>query len=90
MAAHLDQLARYVVGWDATEIKHFTDAMYNDFAARRGAMEYYSAISGVEQALWDVAGKRLGVPVHQPHRRLPPRWKRRVPSPSTSNGTRIH
>lgn len=65
VAAHLDQLSRYVVGWDATQIKHFTDAMYNDFAARRGAMDYYSAISGIEQALWDVAGKRLGVPVHE-------------------------
>ncbi len=65
VAAHLDQLSRYVVGWDATQIKHFTDAMYNDFAARRGAMDYYSAISGIEQALWDIAGKRLGVPVYE-------------------------
>ncbi len=65
VVAHLDQLARYVVGWDATQIKQFTDAMYNDFAARRGAMDYYSAISGIEQALWDIAGKRLGVPVYE-------------------------
>ena len=66
IVAHLDQMERYVVGWDATQIKQFTDAMYNDFAARRGAMDYYSAISGIEQALWDIAGKRLGAPVHEP------------------------
>ena len=26
-------------------------------------MDFYSAVSGIEQALWDIAGKRLGVPV---------------------------
>ena len=65
VAAHLDQLERYVVGWDARQIKQFTDAAYNDFAARRGAMDYYSAISGLEQAMWDLAGKRAGMPVHE-------------------------
>jgi galactonate dehydratase len=28
-------------------------------------MDYYSAISGIEQALWDLAGKRHGVPVSE-------------------------
>ena len=27
-------------------------------------MELYSAVSGIEQALWDIAGKRFGVPVY--------------------------
>lgn len=65
VVAHLDQLSRYVVGRDPSQIKHFTDVMYNDFAARRGAMDYYSAISGIEQAMWDLQGQRLGVPVHE-------------------------
>jgi galactonate dehydratase len=65
VAAHLDQLERYVVGRDPSQIKHFTDVMYNDFAARRGAMDYYSAISGIEQAMWDLQGQRLGAPVHE-------------------------
>ncbi len=63
--AHLKQLERYVLGWDARQIKPFTDAVYNDFAARRGAMDLYSAVSGVEQALWDLAGKRAGIPVSE-------------------------
>ncbi|MEZ4503041.1 MAG: mandelate racemase/muconate lactonizing enzyme family protein [Dehalococcoidia bacterium] len=65
IVAHLDQLKRYVEGWDARHIKHFTDTAFSDFAARRGAMDYYSAISGIEQAMWDLAGKRLGAPVHE-------------------------
>ena len=31
---------------------------YHDFAAKRGAMDFWSAVSGLEQALWDIAGKR--------------------------------
>ena len=65
IVAHLDQLDRYVVGRDPRQIKQLTDAAYNDFSARRGAMDYYSAISGIEQALWDLAGKRHGVPVNE-------------------------
>ena len=64
IAAHLEQLKRYVLGRDPSQIKHFTEMAYNDFAARRGALDYYSAVSGIEQALWDLAGKRLGAPVH--------------------------
>ena len=64
IAAHVDQMKRYVIGRDSRHIKHFTDVMFNDFAARRGAMDYYAAVSGIEQALWDIAGKRAGQPVH--------------------------
>ena len=28
-------------------------------------MEFYCALSGIEQALWDIIGKKLGVPVYQ-------------------------
>jgi galactonate dehydratase len=65
IAAHIDHLRRYLVGWDARFIRQFTSGAFNDFAARRGAMDYYSAISGIEQALWDLAGKRHGVPVSE-------------------------
>jgi galactonate dehydratase len=63
IAAHVGQLARYLVGRDAGHIRHFTHWAYHDFAAKRGAMDFWSAVSGIEQALWDLAGKRLGVPV---------------------------
>ena len=60
--AHVKQLGRYPLGRDASHIRHFTHWAYHDFAAKRGAMDFWSAVSGLEQALWDLAGKRLGVP----------------------------
>src|ERR1051326_6469658 len=51
---------------DASIVAHnrpFTPWAYHDFAAKRGAMDFWRAVSGLEQALWDLAGKRLGVPV---------------------------
>ncbi|MXX31779.1 MAG: mandelate racemase/muconate lactonizing enzyme family protein [Chloroflexi bacterium] len=65
ITAHLEAMRRYIVGWDSARIKPWTDAIHNDFGNRRGAMDLYSAISGVEQAMWDIAGKRAGMPVHQ-------------------------
>lgn len=62
--AHVHQLAHYLIGRDPHEIKHFTFSAYHDFAAKRGAMEFYCAVSGLEQALWDIVGKELGTPVY--------------------------
>lgn len=53
------EMKRYLVGRDPSNIKHFAYMVYNDFAFRRGSMELYSALSGIEQALWDIVGKRL-------------------------------
>ena len=64
IVAHVHQLGRYLVERSPLHIKHFTYMAYNDFAGKRGAMDLYSAISGIEQALWDIAGKRFGVPVY--------------------------
>ncbi len=64
VGAHIDQMKRYVIGQDSRQIKSFTQFMYDDFAARRGALDFYSAVAGIEQALWDLAGKRAGQPVH--------------------------
>jgi galactonate dehydratase len=64
IVAHVEALARYVVGREAGDITHFVHTAYHDFAAKRGAMDFWSAVSGIEQALWDIAGKRHGAPVH--------------------------
>ncbi len=65
IVAHVDQMKRYLVGRDPMNIKHFTQIAYDDFAGRRGAMDFYSALSGMEQAMWDITGKKLGAPVHK-------------------------
>jgi galactonate dehydratase len=64
MKTHVDQLSRYLIGRDPQHIKHFLRWVFDDFAARRGAMDLYCAVSGIEQALWDIRGKALGAPVH--------------------------
>lgn len=63
--AHIDQIRRYLIGRDPTNIKHFIQMAYDDFAGRRGAMDYHCAVSGLEQAMWDIAGKAYGAPTHK-------------------------
>ena len=64
IAVHVQQLGRYLVGRNPCHIKHFTYMAYHDFAGKRGAMDFYSALSGLEQALWDIVGKSLHTPVY--------------------------
>lgn len=61
---HIQQLGRYLVGRSPFDIKHFTSMAYHDFAGKRGAMDLYCAVSGLEQAMWDIAGKAAGQPVY--------------------------
>ena len=65
ITAHIDAFSRYLVGRDPGRIRQLTQGAYDDFAARRGGMDYYCAISGIEQALWDIVGKAAGMPVHR-------------------------
>jgi galactonate dehydratase len=60
----VQELAPYLVGQDPTRVVHHWQAMYRH-AFYRGGPILTSALSGVEQALWDLAGKALGVPVYQ-------------------------
>ena len=65
VASHVDELSRYLVGRDPFQIKHITTMAYDDYAARRGSLEFYCAISGIEAALWDIVGKALEQPVYR-------------------------
>ena len=64
ITAHIDQMRRYLIGRDPRNIKHFIQWAYDDFAGRRGAMDFWCAVSGIEHALWDITGKAAGMPVH--------------------------
>src|SRR4051812_44249987 len=57
ITAHVEELGRYAVGRNPFDIKHFTHMAFDDYAQRRGSLELFCAISGIEQALWDIAGK---------------------------------
>lgn len=61
---HVRKLTRYLKEWDPFEIKRFTHMAYEDWATKRGSMELYAAVSGVEQALWDIVAKKLCQPVY--------------------------
>jgi galactonate dehydratase len=63
-AQAVDELAPYLVGKDPTRVVHHWQAMYRH-AFYRGGPLLTSALSGVEQALWDLAGKAMGVPVYK-------------------------
>jgi len=62
--AHLDALGRYAAGRSPFDIKHFTQIAFDDYAQRRGSVELWCAISGIEQALWDIVGKACKQPVY--------------------------
>jgi galactonate dehydratase len=63
-ATAIKELAEYLVGKDPRAVAHHWQAMYRH-AFYRGGPVLTSAISGVDQALWDIKGKALGVPVYE-------------------------
>ena len=61
--AAVDQFTEYLIGRDPGLIEdHWQVLTKSQFY--RGGPVLASAVAGVDQALWDLKGKRLGVPVH--------------------------
>lgn len=60
----VEDLAPFVIGDDPTRIEHLYQKLYRQPFFRPGAIGL-SAISGIEQACWDILGKSLGVPVYK-------------------------
>ncbi|CAM3821406.1 MULTISPECIES: galactonate dehydratase [Paenibacillus] len=60
----LQELKEFLIGEDPTRIEFLWQAMYRGLFYRGGPV-LCSAISGVDQALWDILGKSLNVPVYQ-------------------------
>ena len=60
----MQELGRYLIGCSPFDIKQFLFSAYMDFAGKRGSMEFFCAVSGLEQALWDIVGKAAGQPVY--------------------------
>src|SRR5207244_5341161 len=63
-AEAVKELEPYLIGQDPTRVMHHWQAMYRH-AFYRGGPILTSALSGVEQALWDLAGKAVGLPVYR-------------------------
>ena len=60
----IQEMEHHLIGQDPTRVVHLWQAVYKH-AFYRGGPVLTSALSGVEQALWDIAGKAAGVPVYQ-------------------------
>jgi galactonate dehydratase len=63
-AAAVRELEPYLIGQDPRRAAHHWQAMYRH-AFYRGGPILTSALSGVEQALWDISGKAAGMPVYR-------------------------
>src|ERR1044072_5088785 len=62
-AAAVEEIADYLIGKDPLRIEHHWQHIYRS-AFYRGGNVLMSALSGIDQALWDIAGKHFGVPVY--------------------------
>lgn len=61
--ATIADFKRWLVGQDPRNVEHLWSMMYN-FTRFPGGLVVNSAISGIEHALWDIAGKAAGLPVY--------------------------
>lgn len=62
--AAVKELADYLIGKDPRRIEDHWTVMHRGGFYRGGPI-LMSAIAGIDQALWDIKGKALGVPVHE-------------------------
>jgi galactonate dehydratase len=65
-AGMVKDLAPRIVGRDPSRIEELWSEMYDhSFWAKGGGPIVFAGISAIEQALWDIKGKALGVPVYE-------------------------
>ncbi|MFV2177924.1 galactonate dehydratase [Actinomadura sp. LOL_016] len=62
--AAVEEVSELLLGEDPRRIEHLWQTM-TKAAFYRGGPVLSSAVAGLDQALWDILGKSLGVPVHQ-------------------------
>ena len=64
VAAAVDEMADYLVGQDPLQIEEHWQVLSKG-GFYRGGPVLSSAVAGIDQALWDIAGKSFDVPVYQ-------------------------
>ncbi len=64
VAAAVEEMSDYLVGQDPLRIEEHWNVLAKGGFYRGGPI-LSSALAGIDQALWDIAGKSLGVPVSQ-------------------------
>ena len=64
VAAAVEELSDYLIGKDPRRIEDHWTVLYRSGFYRGGGI-HMSALAGIDQALWDIKGRALGVPVHE-------------------------
>src|SRR4051794_40351126 len=64
VAAAVEELSDYLIGRDPTQIEDLWAVMYRGGFYRGGGI-HMSALAGIDQALWDIKGKALGMPAYE-------------------------
>lgn len=64
VAAAVREMGEYLIGKDPGRIEDLWQTLYRG-GFYRGGPVLMSAIAGIDQALWDIKGKRLGVPIYE-------------------------
>ena len=67
IALHVQELKRYLVGFDPSNIKYFQHWAYEVYAQSRPGIDLYCALSGIEIAMWDIMGKYYNTADRWPH-----------------------
>jgi galactonate dehydratase len=62
--AAVDEVREFLIGRDPDQIEDIWQGLYRG-AFYRGGPILMSAIAGIDQALWDLKGKRYGLPVYE-------------------------
>lgn len=62
-AACIESFSRILIGADPLRIEHLNNYMYRCYHFRGAAI--MGAVSAIDIALWDIAGKHFGAPVYQ-------------------------
>jgi galactonate dehydratase len=62
--AAVREMAEYVIGQEPDNIEDIWQILYRARFYRGGSV-FMSAIAGIDQALWDIKGKRYGLPIYQ-------------------------
>ena len=64
VTAAVDRMRDFLIGQDPTRVEYLWQQMYRH-PFWRGGPVLSAAISGIDQALWDIAGKAAGLPVYK-------------------------
>ena len=64
VAAAVNRFKSFIVGQDPTRVEHLWQQMFRHLFWRGGPV-VTAALSAIDQALWDIAGKAIGLPVYK-------------------------